>query len=78
MSEVRVPFGKSAADTAVLLLEAADKQELDPSVVRAFTADAMFLAPIQVAKAAGVKYETDEDEPVPAKKAAAKKTASGK
>jgi hypothetical protein len=80
MSDVTVPFGDSASDTATLLLAAADKLDLDPSAVR--TVEGAFVVPREVADEADVDYESDEEaaeeaaeeEPKPAAKKAAKKS----
>lgn len=68
-TEVEVPFGEDAGETATLLLAAAEDLELDPGVVR--TGTGVFLAPPDVVKKAGVKTSDDDDKPT--KKAAAKK-----
>lgn len=59
--EVEVPFGENPAETATLLLAAAEDLELDPGVVRT-TSDGVFLVPEEVAAKAS-----------PTKKTAAKK-----
>jgi hypothetical protein len=78
MSEVEVPYGDSAQETAVLLLAAADELELDPAVVR--TLEGGFMVPEEVAKEAGVDYDSDDDDEdsKPARKTAAKKSTSAK
>jgi hypothetical protein len=82
MTEVFVPNGDNAQETATLLLAAAEKAGEDPSVVRS-SSDGGFYAPEDIAKKAKVDYEEDDEsdeepaeEPKPAKKAAAKKAAS--
>lgn len=45
--EVEVEYGESAADTAVLLLAAAEELGLEPYVVRT-TSDRVFLVPQEV------------------------------
>jgi len=79
MSDVFVPPGDSAQDTAVLLLEAAEKAGEPADVVR--SSDGGFVVPKELADAAGVDYDKgdddesdDEPEKKPAKKAAAKKS----
>ena len=76
MTDVFVPPGDSAQDTAVLLLEAAEKAGEPADVVR--SSDGGFVVPQELADAAGVDYESgddsDDDEKKPAKKAAAKKS----
>lgn len=62
-----IPFGDNSADTATLLLAAAEKLNLDPGVV-VTTSDGTFVVPNAVAQEAGYG----------AKKAAAKKTAAKK
>jgi hypothetical protein len=57
-NEVFIP--NSDADTAVLLLDAAEKKEQDPGVVRLSTAPSGFWAPEDVAKGAGVDYRADD------------------
>jgi hypothetical protein len=89
MSEVEVPYGDSATDTAVLLLAAAEELDLDPAVVK--SQEGHFLVPEEVAEKAGVDYHGDEDEAAPEPppeepveetkapaKPAAKKTAAAK
>lgn len=77
---VEVPFGDDAGETATLLLAAAEDLDLPADSVLT-TSDSTFSVPEDVAKKAGVDYESDdesddEDKPKkPAKKAAAKKTA---
>lgn len=78
--EVFVPYGDSAAETATLLLDAAEQAGEDASVVRS-SSDNGFYVPESVAKKAKVDFESEDDdedteESKPAKKAAAKKTAS--
>ena len=76
--EVEVPYGDSAAETATLLLAAAEEKGLDPSVVRSGSFGT-FRVPEEVAKAAKVDTVSDDEEPAkPAKKTAAKKTAKKK
>lgn len=75
--QVEVPYGDSAQDTAVLLLEAAHLLDLPADVVQT-TGGNGFSVPVEVADKAGFgnkKDDKDEAKPV-AKKAAAKKTAS--
>ncbi len=55
MTDVVVPYGDSAAETATLLLAAAEKAGEDASVVRTGSYGS-FYAPEKLAKAAGVKY----------------------
>lgn len=82
MTNVNVPYGESAADTATLLLASAQELELPADVVLT-TSDGSFSVPEEVAKKAKVDYDKDEsdedeaeDEPKkPAKKAAKKATA---
>lgn len=82
MTDVKVPMN---SDNAVLLLEAAQKMEQEPDVVRT-TTQGYFLAPEDVAKEAGVTViedpkeddESDSDTKPVAKKTAAKKTTSAK
>lgn len=70
-------------DNAVLLLEAAQGLELDPSVV-ATTSFGHFVVPESVAKKAGLDYvdpdadDSDDEEKPVAKKAAAKRAATSK
>jgi microcystin degradation protein MlrC len=59
-NEVFIP--NSDADTAVLLLDAAEKKEQDPGVVRLSTAPSGYWAPEDVAKAAGVDYREDDSD----------------
>lgn len=56
-NEVYVGYGDSASDTAVLLLEAAEKADQPAEVVR--TGDGGFYVPEDIAKAAGVDYLGD-------------------
>lgn len=74
-NEVEVPFGENPSDTAVLLLEAAEKKGLDASVVR--TGSRVFYAPEEVVQEAGLSEDDDKKSPAKkaAKKAPAKKTA---
>lgn len=78
MTEVFVPPGDSAKDTATLLLAEAEKQELPADAVR--TGDGGFYVDSELADAAGVDYDKGDDgddddgEKKPAKKAAAKKS----
>lgn len=94
MTDVKIPFGDNASDTAVLLLLAAQELELDPSVVRTQPMQNRFSVPAEVAERAFPDSEdTDkdvakpvdvapEDKPVaktaPTKKAVAKKAAAKK
>lgn len=81
MDEVFVAYGDSPSDTAVLLLDAAEKAEQDASVVR--SVEGGFYVPEDIAKSAGVDYgdgaETSTPATVPAEatdeKPAAKKAA---
>lgn len=80
--EVRVPYGDNAADTATLLLAAAEELDQQASVVTNRAGYGEFVTSEEVAKKAGVNYESDEDE-APAdsseeKPKAAKKTAAKK
>jgi len=52
---VEVPFGDDVADTAVLLLAAAEELDLDQSEVRTVTG--AFLVPRNIAEKAGVQPE---------------------
>ena len=61
-NEVYVPVGESTSDTAVLLLEAAEKQEQRPDVVRYVTTPPGFFTPKEIAKAAGVDYREDDSD----------------
>lgn len=74
MSEnsVEIPFGDDTADTATLLLAAAEDLDLDPGVVGTVTG--AFVVPKEVADKAGVAYGSGEpEEPPPAKKTATRK-----
>lgn len=80
MSDVFVPYGDNASETATLLLEAAEKsKDHEQGDVR--TVEGGFLVDEKIAKSAGVDYESDEDEAddkdddqkPPAKKATAAK-----
>lgn len=63
MTDVVVPYGDSAAETATLLLAAAEKAGEDASVVRTGSYGS-FYAPEKLAKDAGVKYtKGDVDSP---------------
>lgn len=62
--EVEVPFGEDPAETATMLLAAAEDLELDAGVVKT-TSEGTFLVPEEVAEKAGSGK--------PAKKTAAKK-----
>lgn len=55
MGDVFVPFGDSAQDTAVLLLDAAESAELPADVVR--TTDGGFVVDEELAKSAAVDYD---------------------
>jgi outer membrane biosynthesis protein TonB len=57
---VQVPFGNNAADTAVLLLAAAEELDMDQAVVG--TGSGYFIAPTEVAQRAGL-VPADEPEP---------------
>lgn len=59
MTDVSIPYGKSASDTAVLLLAAAEEQGLDARVVSTGSFGT-FYAPEAVAKAAGVDYDKSD------------------
>lgn len=59
MSEVFVGYGDSAGDTATLVLAEADKQGLHPEVVR--SVEGGFYVPEEVAKAAGVTYQSEDE-----------------
>lgn len=74
-TEVEVPFGDNAGETAVLLLAAAEESDLDPSVVR--TGTGVFFVPKSLADKAGVATSDDDsdDSKPAAKKTAAKKAA---
>lgn len=78
MADVEVPYGDNATDTAVLLLEAAQRLGLEPSVVRTSSKGSAFFVPEEVSK---VAFEPEEKpvkaaaKKVAAKKAPAKKTA---
>lgn len=72
MSEVIVPFGDSASDTATLLLAAAEELDLHPAVVR--TQEGAFLVPEEVRDRAFGERADEEPEPTPVKKTAAKKS----
>lgn len=70
--DVTVPFGEDQQDTAILLLAAAQELDLPADVVKVTTdGEGGFLVPEEVRDKAGLG-----DEKKPAKKAAAKKTAS--
>ena len=58
--DVRVPYGKSAQDTAVLLLAAVEEKGANVSDVRVDSFGG-FLVPESIAKQAGLDYE-DPDE----------------
>jgi len=71
MTDVTVPFGEDQQDTAILLLAAAQELDLPADVVKVTTHDeGGFVVPEEVRDKAGLGDEK------PAKKAAAKKTAS--
>lgn len=90
MSDVKVPYGKKAGDTATLLLAAAEELEMDASVVRTNSIESAFVVPEEVAKKAGVDTVDESDEgdepteqadegdekPKAAKKSTAKKAAN--
>lgn len=64
MTDIHVPWGEDASDTATLLLAAAEVLELPPEVVRT-TSDG-FLAPEEVAEKAGLHTgKPDDSEPKP-------------
>jgi hypothetical protein len=75
MSEVLIPYGDNASDTATLLLGAAEDLELDPGVVRNQPDDGGFRVPEEVADKAGLG-EPDEEPKKKTSKKASKKTAS--
>jgi hypothetical protein len=58
--KVRVRFGKSASDTATLLLAAVEEKEMDANVVQVSSLGG-FVVPVEIAKQAGLDYE-DLDE----------------
>lgn len=60
MSNVRVPFTKDNEDTAVLLLDAAEKTDEGVAAVR--TGSGFFIVDESLAKAAGVEYDTPEED----------------
>lgn len=67
MTEVSVPYGDNPADTATLLLAAAETQGLPPDVVRT-SSDSLFYVPEEVASEAGlhsVKPDEEEDSSEP-------------
>ena len=66
---VEVPFGDNASDQATLLLAAAEDLGLDPSTVG--TREGAFVVPQEV-------HDKAFGKPEPAKKTAAKKTATKK
>lgn len=86
---VRVPFGDSGADTAALLLDAAEKSEDHDAgsvTVRTDGTEFVFEVPKALADDAGVDYDDVEDDsveaetvdagpPKPAKKTARKRAA---
>lgn len=71
--QVEVPFEDDAPDKAVLLLEAAQSLDLEPSVVQ--TTSEGFRVPKEVADKA---FGRSEQKQAPAKKAAAKKSTAPK
>jgi hypothetical protein len=79
VSDVQVPFGDDQQETAMLLLAAAEDLGLDASVV-SVNSDGGFNAPEEVAKKAKAETASDDaddaEEKKPAKKAAAKRSAS--
>jgi hypothetical protein len=77
MSEVTVPFGEDAAETATLLLASAENLHGNQGLVR--TAEGAFVVPKDVADDAGVDYQSDDADGEPeAKESAAKKSAAKK
>lgn len=66
--EVGVPYGDNPAETATLLLAAAEALGLEPHVVRV-TSELEFMVPVEVNEKAFA-----HEKKVPAKKAAAKKS----
>lgn len=68
--EVEVEFGDEPGDTAVLLLEAAEELDLDPSVVK--TGGRVFVVPQEVRDKAFGKPEKKSESK--AKKSTAKKS----
>lgn len=75
--EVFVPYGDSAQETATLLLAAVEEEGAEPAVVRS-SSDGGFYVPEALAQKANVDYQSEDGSVVPAKKAAAKKTAAKK
>ena len=80
-NEVYVAYGDDAAETATLLLAAAEKEHEDQTLVR--SVEGGFYVPKDVADEAGVDYDTGDDEDGSAteqddKKAPAKKAATAK
>lgn len=83
MTDVNIKYGKSAKDTATLLLAAAESLDMPASVVR--TQEGGFIAPREVAEEAGVDIEQGDDDAqtsgesdAPVKKTATKKAAAKK
>lgn len=75
MADVFVPYGDNAAETATLLLEAAEKsKDHEQGDVRA--QEGGFLVDEKIAKDAGVKYDKDDDESDDDEKAPAAKKAT--
>lgn len=62
---VKVEYGDSATDTAVLLLAAVEEMDLDPSVVKVDQERyGFFEAPADVVKKAGLKAHKEPEEEV--------------
>ena len=83
MTDVKVPFGANAKETAILLLDAAENLGLDADVIRT-NSDRQFVTSEEVAKKAGVQTlnedgsSSDSEPPKAAKKTAAKKASPAK
>lgn len=60
MSEVHVPFGDNTQDQAILLLAEAQKAGVGPQAVR--TVSGGFMTSQEIAEAAGVEYDRDDEE----------------
>jgi len=79
--QVVVPFGDNPQETAILLLDAAEKVHSDQSVVQTSPFSNGFQVPADVAKEAGLEgeeVESDEGDEEKPKKAPAKKSAKKK
>jgi hypothetical protein len=63
MTDQTVQVEGLTTENAVLLLAAAEELELDASVVQT-TTDNVFVVPAEVAKKAGLKAKSEDDEPV--------------